>query len=117
MIRRPPRSTLFPYTTLFRSDQESTEALQRAVDRAVDHHGSVWTVVRARALQLKPVRQLVVELDGRALPLAPDRIIELDVDLRTVERPAALVDAIGDAAPLECALERPLGRIPGGVAP
>src|SRR3712207_9206748 len=22
MIRRPPRSTLFPYTTLFRSDQE-----------------------------------------------------------------------------------------------
>src|SRR3712207_5890121 len=23
MIRRPPRSTLFPYTTLFRSDQEN----------------------------------------------------------------------------------------------
>src|SRR5260370_31545109 len=25
MIRRPPRSTLFPYTTLFRSDLEITE--------------------------------------------------------------------------------------------
>src|SRR5256885_13180894 len=25
MIRRPPRSTLFPYTTLFRSDQEEHE--------------------------------------------------------------------------------------------
>src|SRR2546430_9934775 len=25
MIRRPPRSTLFPYTTLFRSEQASTE--------------------------------------------------------------------------------------------
>src|SRR3712207_8389977 len=24
MIRRPPRSTLFPYTTLFRSDQEAS---------------------------------------------------------------------------------------------
>src|SRR3712207_8792029 len=24
MIRRPPRSTLFPYTTLFRSEQERT---------------------------------------------------------------------------------------------
>src|SRR5687768_18234889 len=24
MIRRPPRSTLFPYTTLFRSEQRST---------------------------------------------------------------------------------------------
>src|SRR2546422_11108931 len=27
MIRRPPRSTLFPYTTLFRSGQEITEAI------------------------------------------------------------------------------------------
>src|SRR5258705_12331115 len=26
MIRRPPRSTLFPYTTLFRSDLETTSA-------------------------------------------------------------------------------------------
>src|SRR5260221_6484345 len=25
MIRRPPRSTLFPYTTLFRSDQEDDD--------------------------------------------------------------------------------------------
>src|SRR2546430_7593231 len=27
MIRRPPRSTLFPYTTLFRSDDELWEGL------------------------------------------------------------------------------------------
>src|SRR3989475_5607884 len=30
MIRRPPRSTLFPYTTLFRSDQE-TELVVRVL--------------------------------------------------------------------------------------
>src|SRR5256885_13007280 len=45
MIRRPPRSTLFPYTTLFRSieeidrfKRESTELGQnaRAVSRALD---------------------------------------------------------------------------------
>src|SRR3712207_8341414 len=29
MIRRPPRSTLFPYTTLFRSDREAAEDDQR----------------------------------------------------------------------------------------
>ena len=29
MIRRPPRSTLFPYTTLFRSHAESEEAAAR----------------------------------------------------------------------------------------
>src|SRR2546430_12139548 len=28
MIRRPPRSTLFPYTTLFRSDLRGREALR-----------------------------------------------------------------------------------------
>src|SRR2546422_1411161 len=32
MIRRPPRSTLFPYTTLFRSDLQ--ESLQQAADAA-----------------------------------------------------------------------------------
>src|SRR3712207_8382448 len=29
MIRRPPRSTLFPYTTLFRSRRRGEELLQR----------------------------------------------------------------------------------------
>src|SRR5258705_8984991 len=32
MIRRPPRSTLFPYTTLFRSIGASLELLQPFVD-------------------------------------------------------------------------------------
>src|SRR3712207_7754589 len=37
MIRRPPRSTLFPYTTLFRSEDRSLDewlALARARDEA-----------------------------------------------------------------------------------
>src|SRR5256884_4948051 len=29
MIRRPPRSTLFPYTTLFRSMQQLADAVER----------------------------------------------------------------------------------------
>src|SRR2546422_8558509 len=32
MIRRPPRSTLFPYTTLFRSAQDSHHRCQRRCD-------------------------------------------------------------------------------------
>src|SRR2546430_11661044 len=35
MIRRPPRSTLFPYTTLFRSPHESGKRVEVVV---VDHH-------------------------------------------------------------------------------
>src|SRR3712207_7600860 len=33
MIRRPPRSTLFPYTTLFRSRREVLDVRRLAVDR------------------------------------------------------------------------------------
>src|SRR2546422_8000947 len=33
MIRRPPRSTLFPYTTLFRSQQVQRVELDRLADR------------------------------------------------------------------------------------
>src|SRR5688572_31602855 len=41
MIRRPPRSTLFPYTTLFRSEpppigEEATHRLQRQVPAVPD---------------------------------------------------------------------------------
>src|SRR3712207_7137481 len=35
MIRRPPRSTLFPYTTLFRSRERQQALLNLAVDRVV----------------------------------------------------------------------------------
>src|SRR5690348_17583970 len=34
MIRRPPRSTLFPYTTLFRSDRQGQEAVRQAAGAA-----------------------------------------------------------------------------------
>src|SRR2546430_5711787 len=37
MIRRPPRSTLFPYTTLFRSARSAAHAL--ALDHHVQHIG------------------------------------------------------------------------------
>src|SRR2546422_6234481 len=38
MIRRPPRSTLFPYTTLFRSQQH---AYERFTNRTLRKYGAV----------------------------------------------------------------------------
>src|SRR3712207_7116706 len=38
MIRRPPRSTLFPYTTLFRSDQVGAAAAVVEADPAPGAH-------------------------------------------------------------------------------
>src|SRR3712207_9015931 len=37
MIRRPPRSTLFPYTTLFRS--YTTKDWMRALEHGIDRNG------------------------------------------------------------------------------
>src|SRR2546430_4038541 len=36
MIRRPPRSTLFPYTTLFRSGRARREAILALLGRVLD---------------------------------------------------------------------------------
>src|SRR5689334_24690021 len=47
MIRRPPRSTLFPYTTLFRSGSIATRSAWR---------GSTQTPVRPTVPQPRPPR-------------------------------------------------------------
>src|SRR5256886_3592066 len=41
MIRRPPRSTLFPYTTLFRSLLETEAVIAPAVKSAVRHAAEI----------------------------------------------------------------------------
>src|SRR2546430_10657418 len=64
MIRRPPRSTLFPYTTLFRSEAllggaplDARDAAERltahvaAVDAVVPIHGDLGDIVIARVIE------------------------------------------------------------------
>src|SRR3712207_7136587 len=65
MIRRPPRSTLFPYTTLFRSDPDAAEDLAqetlleawRHADKLHDPTGTVpWLWAIARNVCLRHAR-------------------------------------------------------------
>src|SRR5689334_24262992 len=72
MIRRPPRSTLFPYTTLFRSrGGEGAEAgdlpvghqIVRVVERAGDEHVAA-AVGRQRDLQLRRVDRKSTRLNS-----------------------------------------------------
>src|SRR5256885_11828212 len=61
MIRRPPRSTLFPYTTLFRSEHELLARIQLALHLVGRHVGAVVHRLRADAAE-----RLVVDQLGRS---------------------------------------------------
>src|SRR3712207_6952226 len=57
MIRRPPRSTLFPYTTLFRSGAEATVSLE-------DHETPQERIEAVRALTEPFGADLVMDCSG-----------------------------------------------------
>src|SRR6266480_7262830 len=79
MIRRPPRSTLFPYTTLFRSDQGGAEPHQ----------------VDVRYRRLKSSNEYLSLPEDRDLQDAPPpelRAVDQGHDLVT-EQPLRLLDA------------------------
>src|SRR3712207_6962042 len=52
MIRRPPRSTLFPYTTLFRSVEQVEEIEAAAVRAESEGFGSTAPILRRSAFVL-----------------------------------------------------------------
>src|SRR2546422_6471019 len=62
MIRRPPRSTLFPYTTLFRSQKHGAEHFRRA--REKNPEGRIAVAV---AIGADPATAL-----AGMLPIPPD---------------------------------------------
>src|SRR2546428_11287964 len=67
MIRRPPRSTLFPYTTLFRSSAPS-KLVDRVVERTRDGAEFVFAKIELRRRQ---VARAITARDFRNLTDAP----------------------------------------------
>src|SRR5690348_17507685 len=54
MIRRPPRSTLFPYTTLFRSfKKDGTFVKEQFIEKRTLGDGSVWDIAFSKDPQQK----------------------------------------------------------------
>src|SRR3712207_7277197 len=70
MIRRPPRSTLFPYTTLFRSREDHPH---RARDKAPDRARGGGRTHRLPLRSSGVVHQRRVPRDGRRMDGTIDR--------------------------------------------
>src|SRR3712207_8556398 len=74
MIRRPPRSTLFPYTTLFRSD-ELTGLRQRVIvedrEKRLHPHIEIW---QERGGKEKRVRDFVIPVGAQLTVDDGDRL-------------------------------------------
>src|SRR3712207_8319186 len=72
MIRRPPRSTLFPYTTLFRSRSRPGELLPVRIGREgelIDRHGQVRDAAQKRGLEPEGVVERREEEDRKSTRL------------------------------------------------
>src|SRR3712207_9355729 len=65
MIRRPPRSTLFPYTTLFRSEAKE---LDSRIAGPQPTHGGTHLLVGPQTLRIEGILAHLVELDGDERP-------------------------------------------------
>src|SRR5256885_7526070 len=63
MIRRPPRSTLFPYTTLFRSETEASDG-RRFLRKARRRHVHACAAVKFDAVALARSEEHTSELQS-----------------------------------------------------
>src|SRR3989442_16027500 len=90
MIRRPPRSTLFPYTTLFRSEDRGGRGGRAGAERAGGRHED-------RGQQEGQEKRIEV---GSAAP-GVERVV--------VEGDHGLVDEVGEAEEQDDARQEPAG--------
>src|SRR5881396_1828670 len=61
--------------------EHADEPLERAEDRAVDHDGALRLPVGVDVLELEAIGLGEVELEGRKLPAATERVLDVHVDL------------------------------------
>src|SRR2546426_5593313 len=101
MIRRPPRSTLFPYTTLFRSPPSSSVTRTIRIERDVDDFLRKFgdrEGVSVNLLVNKAIRRLVewdIYAEKFGLVALPSSLIERMMDRLTDEEAGELGRWVG----------------------
>src|SRR2546430_11319333 len=109
MIRRPPRSTLFPYTTLFRSARNRSRGFIQQLD-----YRERFQVV---ALEVDQRRERLDILDDDMPVLDPDQIVIAKLTQHLVDIGDAEAERVGDQLLGERQAKRPLVGEPYGLQP
>src|SRR3990172_5348071 len=129
MIRRPPRSTLFPYTTLFRSvlgdHLLGRPRLVAPLQRVVAHH-HLQPFVAARMPPLRGRRELVAavgaeaesrinrDLRARGAKQAPHRLSQL-LALQVPQRQVNRSNGVARVSGLPAGAEQPVKALPDAL--
>src|SRR2546430_11377755 len=111
MIRRPPRSTLFPYTTLFRSLQAQQPGAHAVVDVVrvvgdlVRDVAKLGLEARTRAVE-KALRDAARLVPAQPLGMAARAVLEdalacLEREVQAVEGGITLLQLVDDAQALQ----------------
>src|SRR5437016_13996073 len=89
MIRRPPRSTLFPYTTLFRSITGSGAGMGEGIARLFGSEGAAMVVSDQNEANAATVAASIEKEGGRAIFQRAD--VSVEADCRALIRQAVEV--------------------------
>src|SRR5712692_501061 len=87
-------------------DQHAEESFDRSEQRPMHHHGPMGLVVFADVLQFESFRQIEIPLHCAELPQAPNRIFDLEIDFRAIERRFAFHALVINAASIQCRSQR-----------
>src|SRR5574344_10397 len=93
-------------------EQDAEEAFDGAEGRAVEHHRNVLLVVLADVFGAEALREVEVHLNGSALPVTAERILEREFELRAVEGAFARVQDVVEPGELGRFGEGCFGLVP-----
>src|SRR2546427_9166307 len=92
MIRRPPRSTLFPYTTLFRS-RAAGRGRPRGPPHGPEHGGQVHAAAPGRAVRVARSEEHTSELQSQS-----NLVCRLLLEKKKKDRPNRGQEEVGRGA-------------------
>ncbi len=93
-------------------DQDPEETLHATQQGTVNHVRAMRSSVFANVLKLEALRHVEVELDGAELPLTTERVVDLQINLRPVERTTTFVHFVRDIVSLDRLSQGFGGHIP-----